>query len=283
MSFSQRMGITPNSKELQIEHIDEELKNGLWNLIEVLYLEEISDSGLISDFEELIKIIWHDFFKERLSTTPNGYKSDKIKYLERRFFEFTWFRIYDFIEFLLDIYPNNDKKDEIFETFNHLLEREFSGYRIMDGKIVPISNQLEYDEIKETLDGTKYLTALNGTNIHLSKALDLLSDKQNPDYRNSIKESISAVEATARLITGENTLGKALNKLESKGLDVNSQLKSGFEKIYAYTNDKSSGIRHSIINVPKNPDFSDAKYMLVSCSSFINYLISKAKKIGMEF
>ena len=28
-------------------------------------------------------------------------------------------------------------------------------------------------------------------------------------------------------------------------------------------------------------DFEDAKYMLVSCSAFINYLIQKANKIGV--
>ena len=153
----------------------------------------------------------------------------------------------------------------------------------MGNKVAPISNQIEYDEIYETLKKTKYLTSLAGTNIHLTKAIDLLSDKQNPDFRNSIKESVSAVESTARVITGENTLGKALNKLESKGLEINNQLKTGFDKIYAYSNDKSSGIRHAIISAPTEPDFADAKYMLVSCSAFINYLISKADKIGMNF
>ncbi len=29
---------------------------------------------------------------------------------------------------------------------------------------------------------------------HLSNALELLSDRENPDYQNSIKESITAVE-----------------------------------------------------------------------------------------
>jgi len=133
------------------------------------------------------------------------------------------------------------------------------------------------------LKKTKFLTALEGANIHLTNALELISDKKSPNYRNSVKESISAVESTCRIITGENTLGKALNKLESKGLNLNNQLKNGFDKIYAYTNDKNNGIRHAIVTSPTEPDFADAKYMLISCSAFINYLITKAEKIGVNF
>jgi len=37
---------------------------------------------------------------------------------------------------------------------------------------------------------------------HLLTALDLLADRQAPDYRNSIKESISTVEAIANRLAG---------------------------------------------------------------------------------
>jgi hypothetical protein len=83
-------------------------------------------------------------------------------------------------------------------------------------------------------------------------------------------------------LTGESTLGKALNALESKGIKIDDQLKNGFDKIYAFTNNKQSGIRHAIIEEHKNPDFDDAKYMLVVCSSFINYLVGKCKTLGIK-
>jgi len=43
----------------------------------------------------------------------------------------------------------------------------------------------------------------------LSRALELLSDRKQPDYRNSIKESISAVEATCQVFASKSraTLG----------------------------------------------------------------------------
>ena len=46
-----------------------------------------------------------------------------------------------------------------------------------------------------------------------------MSDRQRPDYRNSIKESISAVESIAQQLSGNNkaTLDDALKILEKKG------------------------------------------------------------------
>lgn len=43
--------------------------------------------------------------------------------------------------------------------------------------------------------------------MHLNKALELYAQRPIEDYRNSIKESISAIEVYCREITGEKTLG----------------------------------------------------------------------------
>src|SRR5690606_13229916 len=110
-----------------------------------------------------------------------------------------------------------------------------------------------------------------------------LSNREHPDYRNSIKESISAVEAISKQIAGDSktTLGKALSKIERKGqVDLNPSLKSGFSSIYGYTND-ADGIRHALMGT-SNLEAEDAKFMLISCSAFINYLIVKADKAGIE-
>ena len=45
------------------------------------------------------------------------------------------------------------------------------------------------------------------------------------------------------------------------------------EKIYFYTNSEG-GLRHSLLDESK-VDQADAKFMLVSCSAFVNYIISK--------
>ena len=46
-----------------------------------------------------------------------------------------------------------------------------------------------------------------------------------------------------------------------------------------YTSD-TDGIRHGLTE-EINCDFEDAKFMLVTCNTFINYLVIKANKAGI--
>ena len=117
--------------------------------------------------------------------------------------------------------------------------------------------------------------------IHLNSALEKLSDKESPDYRNAIKESISAVEAISSQIAGKDKaeLAEALKVLSEK-IELHTALRQGFIKLYGYTSD-ADGIRHALLEETKL-DFEDAKFMLVACSAFINYLKVKASKAGMD-
>jgi len=47
----------------------------------------------------------------------------------------------------------------------------------------------------------------------------------------------------------------------------------GFSSLYGYTSE-ADGIRHALLEEP-HVGFDEAKYMLVSCSAFVNYLIAK--------
>ena len=101
-----------------------------------------------------------------------------------------------------------------------------------------------------------------------------------PIIRNSIKESISAVESICKMITNDSadTLGKALNKIEKDGgIKIHPSMNAAFRKLYGYTSD-SGGIRHALTDEKTPPDFEDAMFMLVSCSAFVNYVVSKANK-----
>ena len=84
-----------------------------------------------------------------------------------------------------------------------------------------------------------------GVDAHLQQALDLYAKRKNPDYRNSIKESISAVESMAKIVSKKPraTLSDALKAIEKNGL-LHKSLKDGFLKLYGYTSD-ADGIRHA--------------------------------------
>lgn len=107
--------------------------------------------------------------------------------------------------------------------------------------------------------------------------MELYAQKPTGDYRNSIKESITAVEAISRSITGEKVLN--FKKMEERGLIIPSVLRQAFEKLYGYTNDEKTGIRHALMDDEGSyvPQAEEALFMLVSCSAFINYLNKKVK------
>ncbi len=78
---------------------------------------------------------------------------------------------------------------EFQNACNLILEKGLSAYRFIDGKITEITSKEEISEIEEAIN-----SPIAVVQTHLKKGLDLFSDKQSPDYLNSIKESISAVE-----------------------------------------------------------------------------------------
>lgn len=78
----------------------------------------------------------------------------------------------------------------------------------------------------------------------------------------------------ANTVTGKKkaSLSDALAELEKSG-HLHKALKQAFVKFYAWTSDEG-GIRHAMLEKP-NLTAADAKYMLLACTSFINYLKSK--------
>jgi hypothetical protein len=183
------------------------------------------------------------------------------------FFRFQWYEVYDFVEFVVSCVNNIDN----FEvTIGRALESEMAAYRLVHGKIIEITNPTELNAVDAALSQADF----PGASQHLKRALELVSDKHKPDARNSIKESISAVESAAKEITKlpKATLADAIKMLEKNG-ELHACLKAGFSKLYAYTSDKG-GIRHAMLDEP-NLTKADALFFLVTCSAFINYLKSK--------
>lgn len=273
--FSERKGLKTKKSVIQINSVDDDLRNGLWNALKLNYWTKLK-KGYISSypsFNELLTKLWHDYFKKPLDTLMN-YWPDTYKKIREYFFKCEWYEVYDFIEFIANNYPDDYTNSRFMDFCNSVLEREISAYRFVDGKIVQITSKNEIDEIEQALKDTDSLTAVN---IHLKRALELIGDRQSPDYRNSIKESISAVESICKLIAKEKkaTLNKALEKIENK-VGLHPALKKAFNNLYGFTSD-AEGIRHALMDEP-NLGFAEAKFMLVSCSAFINYIISKVSK-----
>ena len=281
MRFSQRMGITSAEKIVQIESIDEDLRNSLWSALSAIYWRKFNrpkyDMGTRCDrvsgsnLDGLFTALWLHYFKRPIDTIPALFhdENNALGRIRKYFFSAEWFEIYDFIEFVAEYGPK-ERKDDFIVACNSFLERENSGYRFVNGKIVGISSSDEVSEIESAISSS---TPYYGVKQHLSSAISLLSDRQNPDYRNSIKESISAVESLCKSISGNDsaTLGAALKELERRS-QLHPALKSAFSSLYGYTSD-TGGIRHALMEESILTG-ADARFMLISCSAFVNYVIA---------
>jgi hypothetical protein len=110
--------------------------------------------------------------------------------------------------------------------------------------------------------------------VHFASALQKLTDRENPDYRNSIKESISAVESACKILTKrENAMLPDALKFLASQRAFHPAFKESLVKLYGWTSDES-GIRHSIKDAD-NVERVDAQFILVACSAFVNYLLTR--------
>ena len=289
LTFSQRMGKKPVRTALQIDSLDRETRNALWNLVGPFF-----ECAQHTNYVTICKDIWTDFYHEASDTVPqmrtpwdNNPSDDKLfyRFFRSKIIDEDWTECLDLIEFVVDDY-HQDRWNRQLELlfcksgpfapsaahFNTVFERYMVGYRFVGGKLTPITNPNEIQSVeiaaKQSPPSVQEL---------LSKAVGFLSDRKNPDYAKSVECSISAVESQCKILLGERqvVLSKALNKLEGKGIRLHPALRDGFEKLFAFTSD-ADGVRHGGIK-PSDINQDLAKFMLVSCSAFVNYLIAKGK------
>ncbi len=274
--FSERCGYVKVDDALQIERMSDGLKNLLWNYICEFLREE---DNMLRPSLSFMKCVFEYWWKEPFDAIPQDYYKRRL-FFKKKYESFNWNEVYDTLDFICFYCKRNEYfrlLDKFTNNINCVLERERSGYRLIAGLVSPITDKNEISGIKEAIEENLLDTA----KTHIQKALDMLADRENPDYRNSIKESISAVEAVCRYITKASTLDRALPKLKNKGIIIPDMLCNGMEKLYYFTNGEA-GIRHALMDENIGIDFEEAKYMLVVCSAFINYLKEKLVKLNSE-
>jgi hypothetical protein len=290
LTFGQRFGMESIEVPFQVKGIDRPLRNQLLNTYFIYFFNPLVQAyGYEKDNHmEFQKTIWMDILRER----ADEFELAKIKYSISRIFEKEAFhKVYGFLEDLLrytSMFINQYSKkpyydlENIVNYINRVLIENHSGYSLLNNVFIEITNYEEISEL-EKLNANSHKHELNNIRIHFKNSIDLFAKKPNPDYANSIKESISMVEAISSIIEPKGkTLGDALSKIESSEIiKMHPGLKSGFSSIYGYVSD-GDGIRHALkIDVEQKLDAEDARFFLVSCSAFTNYLIEKASKAGV--
>ncbi len=277
MLFSERIGKKIKPVDIQIDSMTNDLRNRLWNVFDthIVQYDSSRDTGWRtdrrSDLDRFFIRVWNNLFKLPLDNRADNIAVD-VRYVRNYFFNCEWYEVYDFLEFCCKNFPGDGIIDDFKRVCNEFLEEELSAYRFVSDEIVRVTNAEEINTLENAIkaDSVTY-------GKHISRALELWGDRNAPDYRNSIKESISAVESIIKIHTGCNSLRKGLNKLELEfNFELNNQLKDGVEKLWNYTNSEK-GVRHYLMLDSKEIPSEDAYFMLVTCSALVNYIL---KKIG---
>jgi hypothetical protein len=269
MKFSERKGYTVVPNVIQTNGITDELRNSLWNILLIYWgigQDNVWNRAISDHIFEFSAALWMAHFKKPVDERPPN-APVILQAIREHYFACEWYEVYDFLEFALNYY----KSEKLNAIVNDVLERELSGYRFVSGIFTDITSSLEVAMLQSALSDKDF----PAVKAHLQRSLELLSNREHPDYRNSIKESISAVESLAKTLSGNSkaTLGDALKMIERKG-GIHQALKEAFLKLYGYASDEG-GIRHAMLEEP-NLSAADAKFFLLSCTSFINYLKAKA-------
>ena len=74
---------------------------------------------------------------------------------------------------------------------------------------------------------------------------------------------------------------QTIKLLAKHGLKLHPCLNSGIDKLYSYACDQG-GVRHAEHEAESIVTFEEAKFMMVTCSAIVNYLVAEYGKHGTE-
>jgi len=283
LTFAQAEGVEPLPQPLKLKEVSNELRAILWDI----FYDELKNStdplsgySPDNDLTDPMHSILRDHYVYELYGMADDFKNDFEHHrqrLRKLFEKGDNVSVFGFIQYVL---RHRNCPDQLAENVNWALQKSRAAYTIVDGNtICPVASAEEAKAIEQAFaDIAKH--ELNGARAHLRSAAEFLTHGK---YADSIRDSIHAVEAVARILDPEasKALGPALDALEKKSA-IHGSLKKGFQSIYGYTSDEQ-GIRHSLLDDPKAAaDMYDALFMIGTCASFITYLIGKARNAGIE-
>ena len=267
--FSERTG-DAEAKPLQVKKLGSAVRARLWNAVFRTFGNWDLGYYLPYDFAEFV---WTDF----LAKPINQFQGDTMS-IQDLIIHDRWSRVFDFLEFILENWGtvsakdenvvSNSKKLQFIKKCNVALAKENVGYKIVGGLVTPTVSELDVQTISSAVHGRFGLAG-----GHIKKALALFANRENPDYANSMKESVMAVESISLELTNQKNIKAALDTLVRNG-KLHPAFAGGIGKLFNFASDES-GVRHASNREPINTDQNTARFMLVTCSAFVNYMAAE--------
>ena len=266
--FSDRYGIKPENTEIQLYDFDDRTRTLMANCMNNIINVCFAGNGRTEPTQTFVRKIRMNVYSLDVDFSADYRLSNVVAMITNTIKNSSYDSVLSVIEYVCRTIGEALNSQQPFILFNHVFEREYVGYRFVNGWVTPITGDIEIKAIEKASNNSP-----QQVKEHFEKALKLLSDRVAPDYENSIKESISAVEAECNLIYGKKgTLGDTLSKLEKEHkANIHPSLRSAFDKLYGYTSD-GKGIRHAGTIGGPDATFAEAEFMIIACSAFVNYL-----------
>lgn len=278
LTFEQADGAEPLPAQLQTRTVSP-LMRAL--LFQVLHSRIESNKRVDRSYFRVngwLKVILNDYWVRRMHIMPDEF-NDKASFvtgwLKAIFADGDYAKVLGLVEFVL---RHPQCPQHLAAQFDDALAEARSAYRVVDSDtIAPLADDAQRENVQRAFSDLA-ANQLAGARAHLRAAADELN---MGNWGGSIRESVHAVEAVARMLEpSAQTLDPALAKLE-KGGHIHSALRQGFGKLYGFSNDEK-GIRHPLLDTPEaGVDETDALYMFGACAAFVSYLVGKGRSGGL--
>ncbi len=249
------------------------LRNSLWNL---LYRVVSATDHSRTVWTAVLRGSCLAFFKEPIDDIPQSNNDAARLSFRNRFFGLPDHRIYDLFEFLLgDDKAGLKEMDRklIRRSINEVLDQESAPVRLLRDRFVPLPDSLGFDAVA-TAEEKLNMFDLDAASRHLASAVAFLSRRPEAAAREAVREAMLAVAAVVRTLSGGKgavALGTASPVCES--LDIPEDLLEGMNATLRRC--------HALSGLPGAPaseepaDAREAAFLVVFCSSVVNYLLSR--------
>ena len=277
--FSQRTGLEPIPPQLKLGEASTELRRLLWYYVS-LEIGRETHSGYESPFlSKTWKRVAMDlhvlFFKQSIDTFRYGV-GEVERQLNTSIQRLEIGPLFNLIEFLV---RHSGCSDVLKRELAGAFVTARSAYRIFDNEyIAAIGTEEQAAAFERAIADAEAKNATAARKQLVAAGVEL----RNSNWAGCVRECINAVEATAvRLAPKTDTLGKALNALETRG-HLHGSLKAAFCSLYGYSSDEK-GVRHALVfREEAQVDEADALFMLGACASFVSYLLARGSQLGNQ-
>ena len=181
-----------------------------------------------------------------------------------------WAALLDFSECMvvqeLKSPKGKNRADEMIRKINGALRWVRGYYMRDDGMVVPLFTPEEAAAIEASVKWTPV-----SVRRQMEDAVALFSNREKPDYGAAAHKAMNAAWAAVKICTGEDKFGVGVQKLRKSG-KLPSALATMLGNLYGFASKDGKGMRHPEHEGESPPDMATARFVVVTCASFINYM-----------